>query len=404
MTLFWLITVFLVLIAMLLFVLPMYFGKEQDHVASRDELNKAFFKDRMSELKEESSEGLVENTDELVVELQQSLLDDVPANAKAHQSKVSTALLIPGVLLLVAVCYGMYLKTGSLDKVMQWHETAARLPELSQRLMQESGEPMSDQEMEDLTLALRTRLHETPDDATGWLLLGRIGMANRDAETAQSALDRAYRLEPSNPEVQLSYAQALMLIGDPGQSERARRLLMSVIKQDHTNLRAMSLLAFDAFEREEYDQAVAYWSMMKELIGADDPRAAMLDRSIARAEDQMNQAGNTATSVSVTVELDPSVIRPEQGIVIISAHSADGAPMPVAAKRLPLSAFPITLTLDNQDSMIPERPLTSLPEMIIKARIDSDGNVMTKKGDWYGLSEVIPLGGTTKVVISQQYE
>ncbi|MCW8328215.1 c-type cytochrome biogenesis protein CcmI [Photobacterium sp. SDRW27] len=408
MTLFWLITVVLVLIAAAIFVVPMLYGKAQDDVASRDELNKAFFKDRIDELQEESNEGLVVNQDELVSELQKSLLDDVPEQSVQQSTKVSTAMLIPGLIMLVGVCYGMYFTVGNLDKVESWQQTVERLPELSKRLMDEqNAEPLSDDEMNDLTLALRTRLHDNPKDATGWLLLGRIGMANRDADTAQGAMKRAYALEPGNPEIQLSYAQTLMMIGDPAQSDYARQLLRSVIKQDHTNIRAMSLLAFDSFERGDYAQAVSYWTMMKQMIGEDDPRAQMLNRSIERAQAQLsqatNQAANTASTVSVNVELDPSVTLPSQGIVIISVHSADGAPMPVAARRIPLSQFPMALTLSDSDSMIPERLMSSLPKMIVKARIDTDGNVMTKQGDWYGQSDVISLGSSTNVVINKQY-
>ncbi|GAB3520488.1 c-type cytochrome biogenesis protein CcmI [Photobacterium alginatilyticum] len=407
MTLFWLITVALVLVAAAIFVAPMYLGKAQDDVASRDELNKAFFKDRINELESETSEGLVSNQDELVSELQQSLLDDVPAQTEQQKTAVSTVMLIPGLIMLVAVSYGMYFTVGNLDKVESWQQTVAQLPELSKRLMDEQGaEPLSDAEMNDLTLALRTRLHDNPDDATGWLLLGRIGMANRDADTAQGAMKRAYALEPGNPEIQLSYAQTLMLIGDPAKSDYARQLLRNVIKQDHTNIRAMSLLAFDSFERGDYPQAVSYWTMMKRMIGEDDPRAKMLDRSIERAQAQITQASEQAANpktVSVKVELDPSVTLPSQGIVIVSVHSADGAPMPVAARRMPLSQFPLTLTLSDSDSMIPERLMSSLPTMIVKARIDTDGNVMTKKGDWYGQSDVISLGGSTNVQINKQY-
>ncbi|MGF1714594.1 c-type cytochrome biogenesis protein CcmI [Photobacterium chitinilyticum] len=408
MTLFWLITVVLVLIAAAIFIVPMLYGKTQDDIASRDELNKAFFKDRIDELEEETSEGLVSNQGELVSELQQSLLDDVPVHTDQQKTAVSTAMLIPGLILLVGVCYGMYFSVGNLDKVESWQQTVAQLPELSKRLMDEqSADPLSDAEMNDLTLALRTRLHDNPNDATGWLLLGRIGMANRDADTAQGAMKRAYALEPGNPEVQLSYAQTLMLIGDPAKSDYARQLLRSVIKQDHTNIRAMSLLAFDSFERGDYPQAVSYWTMMKKMIGEDDPRAKMLGRSIERAQAQITQVSKQAAiptkTVSVKVELGSSVNLPTQGLVIISVHSADGAPMPVAARRMPLSQFPLMLTLSDSDSMIPERLMSSLPNMIVKARIDTDGNVMTKKGDWYGQSDVISLGGSTNVVIDKQY-
>lgn len=404
MTLFWIITVTLVLIAAAIFVAPMFIGKAQDDIASRDELNKAFFKDRIDELQTETSEGLVSNQEELVSELQQSLLDDVPAQTEQQKTAVSTMMLIPGLLLLVGVCYGMYFSVGSLDKVESWEKTAAQLPELSKRLMDgQNANPLSAAEMDDLTLALRTRLHGNPDNASDWLLLGRIGMANRDGDTAYGAMKRAYTLEPRNSEIQLSYAQILMMIGDPGQSDYGRQLLHNVIKQDRTNIRAMSLLAFDSFERGDYPQAVTYWNMVKKVIGEDDPRAQMLNRSIERAQAQINKVPNTATTVSVKVELDPSVILPSQGLVIVSVHTADGAPMPVAARRMPLSQFPVTLTLSDSDSMIPERLMSSLPQMIVKARIDTDGNVMTKQGDWYGQSGVISLGGYTDVLISKQY-
>ncbi|PSU51658.1 c-type cytochrome biogenesis protein CcmI [Photobacterium frigidiphilum] len=423
MTLFWIVTVILVLIAGAIFVIPMYKGKEQDDVASRDELNKAFFKDRISELEEENSEGLVVNQDELVSELQQSLLDDVPMQAKQQAVGISPLMVLPGLILLVGICYGMYLSVGSLNKVEAWQETVSRLPDLSKRLMDDqNAEPLSDQEMDDLTLALRTRLHDTPNDATGWLLLGRIGMANRDAETSQGAMLRAYKLDPGNPEIKVGYAQTLMLVGDPNQGDFARQILRSVVQRDPSDVRALSLLAFDAFERNEYQQAVSYWTMMKNVIGENDPRANMLTRSIERAQaridkvstvdvsggsvtDKVSAVDVPADSVTVNVALDPAVLLPAQGFLILSVHSADGAPMPIAARRMPLSSqFPITVTLDDKDSMIPERKMSSLSEMIVKARIDSDGNVMTKQGDWYGQSDVLSLGTSTIVTINKQYQ
>ncbi len=54
-------------------------------------------------------------------------------------------MLIPGLILLVGVCYGMYFSVGNLDKVESWQQTVAQLPELSKRLMDEqSADPLSD--------------------------------------------------------------------------------------------------------------------------------------------------------------------------------------------------------------------------------------------------------------------
>ncbi len=107
--------------------------------------------------------------------------------------------------------------------------------------------------------------------------------------------------------------------------------------------------------------------------------------------------------MSVTVTLDEDVVLPEQGVLIISVHSADGAPMPIAAKRLPINQFPLTVELTDADSMIPERLMSSLPEVLVKARIDHDGNVMTKDGDWFGETLPFALGGQSQIVINQKY-
>lgn len=405
MMLFWIATVVLILIAVAVFVVPIYTGKEEDEVASRDELNKAFYQDRVREIELETSEGIVEKQGDLVTELQQSLLDDVTEQKELHESNVSAGLVIPGVLVMIMISYGLYFNVGNLKKVEEWQDVASRLPELSQRLMGDEQDPLSDEEMNDLTLALRTRLHDTPNDATGWLLLGRVGMANRDAETSQSAMKRAYDLNPDDTETQLGYAQTLMMIGDPAQVDFVRFLLKSVIKRDHTNVRAMSLLAFDAFEDGKFEQAISYWTMMKNLISPDDPRAPMLNRSIERAQAQLSPKGVTAKSVAVTVDIAPNVQMPQQGLLIISAHDENGSPMPIAARRVPLSgSFPVTITLDDNDSMIPERLLSSQSKLMVKARIDTDGNVMTKQGDWFGESQPVDLGSSVEVKINQQYE
>ncbi|KJF96476.1 cytochrome C heme lyase [Photobacterium angustum] len=426
MTLFWIITAVLVLIAIAFFAVPMLYGKEYDDVASRDELNKAFFKDRIHELENESQEGLVENRQELVSELQQSLLDDIPESEVKKSVQVSAGMLLPGIILIVGVSYGMYASVGGIQKVEAWHDAVNRLPQLSQRLLGDNAanEPLSDQDMSDLTLALRTKLHDDGDDPMGWLLLGRIAMANRDGETAEMAMKKAYDLNPVDGDIQLGYAQSLMLSGKPGASDTARQLLRNVVKKDHTNVQALSLLAFDAFEQNKFEQAIAYWTMMKKLIGPDDSRAPMLDRSIERAQERLNaddkakaivngsaaiaapkvSAEQAKQQVVAIISLAPNVVMPKQGDIIISVHSADGAPMPIAAVKLPLTTpFPLTITLTDKDSMMPQRKLSSLSEMIVRARIDSDGNVMTKQGDWYGESQKVMLGGDTKVLINKQY-
>ncbi|WP_146441525.1 c-type cytochrome biogenesis protein CcmI [Vibrio kanaloae] len=406
MTLFWISTIILSLAAIFLIVLPFINKKANNDEMLRDELNKAFYKDRLVELEVEAEEGLVDNQQELIADLKQSLLDDVPAQEEMKKTQISTlGVVVPSIILVVAVTYGMYFKFGALDKVQHWQEVSSNLPELSKKLMSSEGGALTDDELEDLTLALRTRLHYQPKDSTGWLLLGRIALANRDAETAKDSMERAYKLEPKNEDVQLGFAQALMLSPDEADQNQARLILSRLIQNDYVDLRVFSLLAFDAFERQDYPGAVKYWSIMQQMIGPQDSRYEMLSRSIESAQKKMGNAMGVdqGKSVAVTLEISGDVNADPNSVLVVSIHRADGSPMPVAAARYPLGTFPRTVVLDDGNSMLEGQKLSSLETLMVRARLDTDGNVSTRDGDWYGESEVVELGAPVTIDINKQY-
>ncbi|OAJ93014.1 c-type cytochrome biogenesis protein CcmI [Vibrio bivalvicida] len=405
MTLFWIASVILVAVSVLLIALPFIKKKSNIDEELRDELNKAFYKDRLEELEEETDEGLVENQQELIEDLKQSLLDDIPHEEQQKQeSRISAlAVIVPSTLLVIGLSYGLYFKFGASEDVQKWHEVSANLPALSKKLMSPEGAALSEDEMQDLTLALRTRLHYQPDDSTGWLLLGRIALANRDVGTAVGAMKKAYNLESDNPDVMLGYAQALMLSQDDTDQDKARRLLGQLVQQDYVDLRVFSLLAFDAYERKDYPAAVRYWSIMQQMIGPKDSRYEMLSRSIENAQKQMGQKVGTGKSVSVSISLADDINADPNSSLIVSVHTADGSPMPVAAARYPLGTFPRTVVLDDGNSMLEDRKLSSLESLMVRVRIDSDGNVATKQGDWFGESEAVRMGEPVEVIIDSQY-
>ncbi|MEZ9603445.1 c-type cytochrome biogenesis protein CcmI [Vibrio sp. 10N.261.55.A10] len=406
MTLFWISTIILSLAAIFLIVLPFINKKANNDEMLRDELNKAFYKDRLVELEVEAEEGLVDNQQELIDDLKQSLLDDVPAQEEMKKTQISTlGVVVPSIILVVVVTYGMYFKFGALDKVQHWQEVSSNLPELSKKLMSSEGGALTDDELEDLTLALRTRLHYQPKDSTGWLLLGRIALANRDAETAKDSMERAYKLEPKNEDVQLGFAQALMLSPDEADQNQARLILSRLIQNDFVDLRVFSLLAFDAFERQDYPGAVKYWSIMQQMIGPQDSRYEMLSRSIESAQKKMGDTMGVdqGKTVAVTLDLSADVNADPNSVLIVSVHRADGSPMPIAAARYPLGTFPRTVVLDDGNSMLEGQELSSLETLMVRARLDTDGNVSTREGDWYGESEVVELGAPVTIDINKQY-
>lgn len=405
MTFFWLSTLILTFFGCVFIALPILKNRANNDAALRDELNKAIFKNRLAELHEETQEGLVDSEQELIADLKQALLDDIPAQSvQGNSSYVSPmVVLIPSILLVVILSYGFYLKFGAASQVEQWQQVNANLPALSKKMMSPEGAALSDDEMNDLTLALRTRLHYQPQDATGWLLLGRIGLANRDIETSIGSMKKAYALDPKDADVKLGYAQALMLSQDELDQNQAREILTALVQQDYVDLRVFSLLAFDAFERQDYPAAMKYWRLMQQMIGPEDSRYEMLSRSIERAQSKMQPKAIDGKMVPITISLGDGVTLEQNAVLIVSVHSSDGAPMPVAAARYPLTQFPIKVVLDDSNSMVQGRKLSDLAQLIVRVRLDTDGNVSTKQGDWFGESAPMSLGQPVEVVINKQY-
>ncbi|QXC58337.1 c-type cytochrome biogenesis protein CcmI [Vibrio mimicus] len=404
MWLFWISTLLLIAIAVVFIVIPFIQKRANNDQELRDELNKAFYKDRLKELEEETEEGIVVDQQDLIADLKQTLLDDIPTQQKHQQeNKVSLwMVVVPSVLLVVGLSYALYAKFGNYQHVQAWQQVSAQLPELSKKLMSPQAE-LSDEEMNDLTLALRTRLHYQADDVTGWLLLGRIGLANRDLETAVGAMKKAFALDSGDPDVKFGYAQALMLSNDPVDQQEAKAVLLKLAQRGYADLRVYSLLAFDAFESGDFPAAIKYWSLMQQAIGPQDSRYEMLSRSIESARKKMGEGIADGKSVKVTINVAEQVKIDPNAVLIVSVH-APGSPMPVAAARYPIGEFPRTVVLDDNNSMMQGSKLSSLESYVVRVRIDTDGNVATKTGDWYAESPTMKAGEPVDVVLDKQYE
>lgn len=305
----------------------------------------------------------------------------------------------------MVVAVGLYLKTGGLSQVQAWNQVEAQMPQLRARVANERAEPLSMEEVARLGLGLRTSLQHDAGNINDWMMLGRIGMALNNATTATQAFAKAYQLAPDNNEVRLGYAEVLTRSNDPQDNQLATQMLRTMVGQDHTNLRAMSLLAFNAFEQGDFKQAIGAWEVMLKLLPAGDSRTEVIKRSIAQAK---SQAGQETTTLGIEVSLSPDAAKklPQQGMLIISVTDGEN-PIPVAVKQLALSRFPLSVTLNDSDAMMPERLLSSLSRVKVRARISLDGTANAQPDDWFGESGVQDFDGkgqpqTINIQINQQ--
>ncbi|AGP45399.1 c-type cytochrome biogenesis protein CcmI [Serratia plymuthica] len=394
---FWLIIIVLLAGAAALLVVPAMRQSKQGAATSRDALNKALYQDRLHELEQDEAQGVVAERPELIKELQQNLLNDIPGQQDVQTKPITRWALVPGVLLLVVVTLGFYLKTGGLAQVMDWQQVQAQMPELRARVANERAQPLSMEEIARLGLGLRTALQQDDRNINDWMMLGRVGMALNNATTATQAFAHAYQLDPNNLEVRLGYAEVLTRSNDPEDNKQATQMLRKMIADDHTNLRVLSLLAFNAFEQGDFKQAIGAWQVMLKLLPANDQRTEVLKRSIAQAK---SQAGEETVKLNVNVTLSPEATNalPQQGTLVISV--TDGAnPVPVAVKQLPLSRFPLSFSLDDSNAMMPERLLSALHQVKVRVRISHDGLATPQAGDWFGESELQNFSGKEQVSV-----
>ncbi len=378
-------------------------GRRQQSVAAdRDTLNKTFFHQRLKELERDEQQGLIAERPEMIRELQQTLLMDIPQDDKGCERTVSRWVLAPGVLVIILVSLGFYFKTGGYAQVMAWQQVNNELPMLRARLMDTDAKPLTSEQLARLGLGIRTSLQNDPRNVSDWLMLGRIGMVLNNAATATQAFQRAMQLAPDNPEVKLSYADVLTRSADPENNRQAATLLNAMMKTDGNNLRVLSLLAFNAFSQQHYVEAIAAWQKMLQLLPAGDRRVTMIQRSIEQAK---TDSGRQDSHLALTVTLATGAERMLAGSGVLYISVADGvSPVPVAVKKLPSGHFPLSLTLDDSNAMMPERLLSAQHQIQVRVRLSRDGSANPQPGDWFGTSALMPFDGhqSLAVEINQQ--
>ncbi|AYN29469.1 MULTISPECIES: cytochrome c-type biogenesis protein CcmH [Buttiauxella] len=199
----------------------------------------------------------------------------------------------PGAVILLVVSSGVYLKTSDIKQVRAWQKVSNQTPQLLQRALDPQARPLNMPEMANLGLGLRTQLQHEPNNIEGWMMLGRIGMVLNNASTATQAFAHAYKLSPTNDNVKLGYAEVLTRSGDPQDNQLGGDLLRELLKSDHTNVRVLSLLAFNAFEQQHYSEAIGAWQIMLRVLPANDSRRAVVQRSIEQATAALAGGGGT---------------------------------------------------------------------------------------------------------------
>ncbi|MDP8163301.1 c-type cytochrome biogenesis protein CcmI [Pasteurella skyensis] len=287
---FWIIATVITAIIGLIAFYPLFWHTAKDKGINRNKLNKAFYFNRLRELNDDEDQGLLDNSKQIKTELQQALLQDIPEQEEAPEDKKSFGKIwgISGFLTLLILATLSYMQVGSWQQQAMLEKTYQKLPYFYERLKDET-KPLDKSELQQLTIALRLKLQKEPENAQNWWKLGQIAMVQEKGQLAFDSFAQAHKFEPENIKYKLSYVRFLLFSQDKMENVKGIQLLKEILRVEHTNLEALSLLAFHYFEKENYERAMTTWIMMLRLLPKDDPKVAIIEKSILIAQQKLEQ-------------------------------------------------------------------------------------------------------------------
>jgi cytochrome c-type biogenesis protein CcmI len=383
----------------LLFIIFPWFRKTNDDSVSRL-TNKGLIKQRLTELHTEQQQGLLSDSDRLQSEneLKLALLDETKTS-QTNEANVGIAISL-GALLSLSVGIGVYLYSNQIQPVDEWLTAQQQTSELGQRMVR-GDENLNLKDLQTFALGLRTKLVDTPEDATGWMLLGRVSGAINRVDSAIQAFEMSLKFEPNNVGTLSSYAQALLMTGQEQQVLQAKQALLQILDLEPDNTNAMGVLAIAASELGDKLLALENWQRLVAFIPDTDPNFAAVNQRILQLQTELdqdnqqlaqNQPNPTAdslrsTRVSVTINISDELQAklPENGFLFVFAQESSGQmKMPAAVVKMPLGEFPVVVELSNNDAMTPNYTLSQLQQAKLVARVSIDGDGTQSAGDFQG--------------------
>jgi cytochrome c-type biogenesis protein CcmH len=274
-------------------------------------------------------------------------------------------------------------------------------------------------DMEGMLEKLEEKLAADPDDATGWLLLGRSYAALGRFPRAAEAYQRAYDLTGGeNVEAITGLGEALALTDQAALSGRAGQLFETALELEPSNPKALWYGSMSALQlgdlRRGRDRLQALLS-----LGPPDALRSVLERQIQDLNQQLGESGEGAApsgpggsptqggqrSVRVAVTLSPQVqqqLREPRSLFVL-ARRPEGSGPPLAVKRLSSSDIPVTVELTESDAMIAGMSIASMPRVQVVARLSKSGTPQAQSGDFYGQAdyEFGKDGGTLNIMIDR---
>lgn len=411
----------LLIAAALLFIVPPLWRQHGRKGVQRDRSNLEIYKDQLAELEADLANGTIsqEQFEQGRIELERRLLDEVAspsvaASAKTQEDQgagraaaVSVALFIP---LLAAL---IYLVQGSPQAISPEKAAVAATDGGNG-----PGHAVTMDQIQSMVAELAQRMESNPNDAEGWMMLGRSYAALGRYAESTAAFERAVALVPENADLLVDYADTLAMSSGETLEGKPMQLIERALSIDPNNQKGLWLSGTAAYDRGDYNEAIVQWEKLLAALPPGSQEAQAMISNIAEARSLIARAGGeapapssetaaqpapAAASVAGTVKIKPDLagkVAPTD-TVFIYARAQQGPPMPLAVMRAQVKDLPLKFHLDDSMAVAPMAPrLSSVAQVEVGARISKSGEARAQSGDLQGVAGPVHLGsGNVEVVI-----
>jgi len=353
-------------------------------VASRVELMRALYRDRVAELDREAGGGQLDQEirAEVEEELGANLLDEYQ-QAKAQADAMAAAeAATPGGGRRTAVL-AVALLVPVLAALVYWSVGEPAAPQIAGAAEVLRLDPQHDRvRIERWRDRLEARVAASPGDGQSWFLLGvarlQLGSFGPAADAFASAAERT----GSDPNLELYWLQARYLAAGGSLDERSRAIAARLLEARPNHPLVLEMFAIDAYRGGDYRQAVEY---LNRALGNDLARAQTeaLLAGLAQARSRMEPL-----EPSVDVAVSAPADAPREATLFVIARPPGGG-MPYAVVRRPARLLPLEVRLDDTVSMTDARPLSAAEAFEVVVRLSRSGTAAPAPGDWEWRSEVL---------------
>jgi len=389
----------LLLLAVAIVLRPLLKGGTGTGVA-RDKANFEIYRDQFAELENDLKSGVLgaEQFDQAKADLERRVLEEAarPAEGVTGARRGRAAPIVVGVLIPVAAVL-LYLQFGTPEGVDVTQHVAGDVSSVTAGHFQE------------MTEKLAARMREKPNDAEGWMMLGRAYRALERFQESSDAFRKAVALAPDNADLLADLAETLALGTGRTLAGEPTRLLERALKLDPDNEKVLALSGSAAFERKDYKATIRHWEALLKRPGVSGDLAQALSAGIAEARalstgKKTVAAKSAPGGVSGTVTLDAALrarAAPED-TVYVYARAAQGPRMPLAIVKVQVKDLPYNFSLDDSMAMMPEMKMSAFNKVIVGARVSKSGSAKPAAGDLEGASATVSPGADGVTVAINQ--